>query len=81
MLVEALVLSNQYSDALAALRELVAKVPDWSSRGLVEKRLIEKLAEECGIDFDSIWESGRRQRNEQEDGEYDVEEEIQEAAE
>lgn len=59
-LVEALIRSNQFSDGLSALRDLAQKAPDWSTRVLIEKQLIERLAQECGIDFDVIWNSGKR---------------------
>lgn len=79
-LVEALVGSNQFSDALSALRELAVKAPDWSSRGLVERSLIEKLSHECGVDFDAMWNSGRRKydRADEDSEDNGVEEDIQE---
>lgn len=76
---EALIRSNQFSDGLSALRDLALKVNDWSSRGLVERPLIERLSLECGIDFDSIWNSGKRSNVANNDNEDDPEEEeIQE---
>lgn len=59
-LVEALVNVGQYSEALAALRELALTSGDWSARGLLKRTLIEKLSTECGVDFETIWNSGRR---------------------
>lgn len=35
---------------------------DWSSKELVERSLVAKLAKECGIDFDAMWASGRKKR-------------------
>lgn len=60
LLVNALVHQRQYAEALTALRELAFRATDWSSRGLVERKLVERLAEECRVDFTSVWESGRR---------------------
>lgn len=79
-LVEALVGSNQFSDALSALRELALKAPNWSSRGLVERSLIEKISHECGVDFDAMWNSGRRKYDHTDEDNEDnvVEEDIQE---
>lgn len=81
-MVEALIATNQYSDALSALRELAIKVSDWSARGLVERSLVARLAQECGIDFSAMWDSGRRRpgqmvNNGDENGDLD-EDEIQE---
>lgn len=61
-LVEALIRSNQFSDGLIALRELALKAPDWSSSGLVDRTLVERLANECNVDFEQMWNSGRRKR-------------------
>lgn len=65
LLVEAQISSKQYSDALASLRELALKQPDWSSKETVERSLIERLAFECGIEFNTLWNSGRRQLTKQ----------------
>jgi intraflagellar transport protein 140 len=59
MLIEAQVSMRQFPDALATLKELAMKQPDWSSRELVDKSLIEKLAVESGIDSNTLWNSGR----------------------
>lgn len=59
---EALIRSNQYNDGLVALRELALKVPDWSSSGLVDRALVERLAKECHVDFEQMWNGGRRKR-------------------
>lgn len=61
-LVEALIRSNQFNDGLLALRELAVKAPDWSSSGLVDRALVERLANECHVDFEQMWNSGRRKR-------------------
>ncbi|XP_037026669.1 intraflagellar transport protein 140 homolog [Bradysia coprophila] len=83
-LITSLIKMNQYSDALAYLRDLALKVSDWSSRELVERSLVAKLAKECGIDFDAMWASGRKKRyvgtdDAEDDGPAEfVEEEVQE---
>lgn len=61
-LVEALIRSNQFADGLSALRELALRAPDWSSSGLVDRALVERLAKECHVDFEQLWNSGRRKR-------------------
>lgn len=44
------------------MRELALKAPDWSSSGLVDRALVERLANECHVDFEQMWNSGRRKR-------------------
>lgn len=44
-----------YTEAMGCFRELIKKVPDWIYRNLIEKDLVEKLAHESGIDFDTLW--------------------------
>lgn len=61
-MVEALIRSNQFNEALRALQELAVKASDWSSSGLVERSLVERLAKECHVDFDQVWNSGRRKK-------------------
>lgn len=83
---EALIASELYTESLSCLREIAVKVPNWSSKNLVERTSIEKLAHECGIDFDTLWRSRPNNRgggggdggdnDDSNDGEY--EEEIQE---
>ncbi|KAJ6640265.1 Intraflagellar transport protein 140 like [Pseudolycoriella hygida] len=80
-LITSLIKMNQFSDALAYLRDLALKVSDWSSKELVERSLVAKLAKECGIDFDAMWASGRKKRyvDDADDAPIDfVEEEVQE---
>lgn len=55
---EALVNSELYSEALGCFREIATKVPDWGRRNLLEKPIVEKLAHECGLDFEQLWQSG-----------------------
>lgn len=86
ILIESLIKTKQYGDALNSLRELSAKSSDWSYKGLLEKSLIEKLATECGIEFSSIWNNDRKRvlsRNGSFNDIYDAEitEDIQEAIE
>lgn len=62
ILVEALTETKQYAEALGVLRELALAVSDWSARGMLERSLIERLTQECNVDFDAVWNSGRQQR-------------------
>lgn len=62
LMVEGLVETNQFAEALSVLRELALIMSDWSARGMLERSLIERLANECDVDFDAIWNSGRKQR-------------------
>jgi intraflagellar transport protein 140 len=85
LLVEAQISSKQYPDALSSLRELALKQPDWSSKETVERSLIERLAFESGIEFNTLWNSGRRQLTKQDsfeqtdiDDDSDEEDEIEE---
>lgn len=81
ILIEALIRTKHYSDALNTLRELSMKSHDWSYKGLIEKSLIEKLAKECGVEFSSIWNTGRKRVSEEhgtDDGANEVEEDIRE---
>lgn len=82
ILIEALIRTKQYTEALDYLRQLTAKSSDWSYKGLIEKPLIEKLAHECGIEFSVLWNLGRQSvpGNEQpsdDTGEDDIQEEIE----
>lgn len=43
---------------MGCFRELNKKVPDWIYRNLIEKGLVEKLAHETGIEFDTLWQDG-----------------------
>lgn len=60
MLIESLIRTKQYTEALSSLRELSSKSSDWSYKGLLEKSLVEKLAAECGVEFNSIWNNDRK---------------------
>lgn len=62
-LIEALIFTKQYSEALVKLRELNSQKPDWSARELIEKSLIERLAAEYGIEFSSIWNNDYKKTN------------------
>lgn len=59
MVVECQIALKQYSEAMASLRELSLKQPDWSSREIIDRSLVEKLAFECGVDSTQLWNSGR----------------------
>lgn len=82
-LITSLIKTNQFSDALSYLRDLALKVTDWSSKELVERSLVARLAKECGIDFEAMWASGRKKRyaavGDADDGSTEfVEEDVQE---
>ncbi|XP_067639118.1 intraflagellar transport protein 140 homolog isoform X2 [Eurosta solidaginis] len=63
MLVRALGYSKQWAEAGRALKELAMKDNGWSTVGLVDKALVQRIAKECNLDFDIIWNSGRRRVN------------------
>jgi intraflagellar transport protein 140 len=83
VMIQSLIATSEYTDALAWLKELTKKAPDWSSRELVEKRSIERLAYESGIDFSTLWSSGSRAKvlESFEDNNDEDEDEIQEEVE
>lgn len=54
----ALMATKQFGDALAVLRDLTRRTPDWSVRGLIEREMIERLAVESDLSFESIWSAG-----------------------
>lgn len=58
LLFEACMVEEQFQEALALLRDLTRRVPDWSVRGLIERKMIERLAEESDLSFESIWSAG-----------------------
>lgn len=60
ILIESLIRNRQYEEALGVLRQLSEKSNDWSYKGLLERPLIEKLAHECGVEFNTIWNMGRQ---------------------
>lgn len=86
LLTESQISLKQYSEAMVSLRELTQKQPDWSSREIIDRSLIEKLAHETGVDFNQLWNSGRNPLRKQasidhtddEEGDDDVDEEIEE---
>lgn len=82
LLFEALLGANQFQEALALLRDLTRRVPDWSVRGLIEREMIERLAGETDLSFENIWSAGDgRYRKLEEADEGDAEEEIEEEVE
>lgn len=54
----ALMSAKQFSDALTVLRDLTRRTPDWSARGLIEREMIERLAVESDLSFESVWSAG-----------------------
>ncbi|KAH8241845.1 hypothetical protein KR026_007077 [Drosophila bipectinata] len=60
MLVRALVYAKQYPEAGRALKELAVKDNSWSASGLLERAVVQKIAKECDLDFELIWNSGRQ---------------------
>lgn len=60
ILIEALIRNRRYPEAMEALKDLSSKSTDWSYKGLLEKPLIEKLAHECGVEFNTLWNMGRQ---------------------
>lgn len=60
MLIRALAYSKQYNEAARVLKELIIKNPNWSSMGLLEKPLVQGIANECNLDFDMIWNPMRK---------------------
>ena len=85
LLVESQISLKQYPEALTSLRELTVKCPDWSSREIIDKSLIERLAHESGIDFNQLWNSGRNplkkqvsiDQSDDEDDEEEIEENLE----
>lgn len=78
ILIEALIRTRQYSDAMNVLRDLSTKSSDWSFKGLLEKPLIEKLAHECGVEFNMLWNLGRKAVGNEESDETTADDDIQE---
>lgn len=81
LLVESQIALKQYSEAMMSLRELSAKQPDWSTREIIDRSLIERLAHECGVDFQQLWNSGRnplRKQDSVDQTDEDEEDEIEE---
>lgn len=81
ILIEALIRTRQYAEALECLRQLTAKSSDWSYKGLIEKPLVEKLAHESGIEFSVLWNLGRQngpgtEEPSDDTGEDEIQEEI-----
>lgn len=58
ILFEAFMAERLYQEALAVLRDLTRRVADWSVRGLIEREMIERLAKETDLSFESIWSAG-----------------------
>lgn len=77
LLIRALSYTKQYNEAAKALKELVMREPGWSSTGILEKSLVQKIAKECNLDFDTIWKPMHRSTENNAD-DSDDQEEIQE---
>lgn len=58
-------------EALGGLKDLAQKIPDWSSRRLVERSTVERIAKECDTDFESLWNSGKRKIHLSDDSRFD----------
>jgi intraflagellar transport protein 140 len=83
VLVESLIATNQFSDAVVSLKELAKKAPDWTQQELIDRRSIERLAYESGVDFNTLWSRPRvvESIDNQSDNDDDDEDEIQEEVE
>lgn len=55
LMVRALTYTKQYNEAAKALKELTMREPNWSSTGILEKSLVQKISKECNLDFNTIW--------------------------
>ncbi|XP_075159141.1 intraflagellar transport protein rempA [Haematobia irritans] len=76
MLVRALTYTKQYNEAAKALKELSLRDPGWCSSGVLEKSLVQRIAKECNLDFDLIWQP--MQKYSIDNGDDSDQEEIQE---
>ncbi|XP_063697892.1 intraflagellar transport protein 140 homolog [Culicoides brevitarsis] len=63
LLVEALISTKQYQEALGLLRELVIKTSDGEFREFLDKGLVQRLTAELGVDFEAIWNVNIRQKS------------------
>lgn len=80
ILIEALIRHRHYDEALNSLKDLSTKSTDWSYKGLLERPLIEKLAQECNVEFNSIWNMGRQSVSNEDDhsqNDDEIQEEIE----
>lgn len=55
MLIKAFAYSKQYNESAKILKELSVRDVSWSSSGLLDKALVQKIADECNLDFATIW--------------------------
>lgn len=55
MLIKAFAFSKQYNESGKILKELSVKDAAWSSSNLLDKSLVQKICEECNLDFATIW--------------------------
>lgn len=73
LLVECLIDSKQYSDALVSFKELVRRASEGDFKEFLDKGKIERLTFELGIDFDTVWTVNINSKT---DVESEAEEEI-----
>lgn len=79
LLVRALTHAKQYNEAARVLKELAIREPGWSSMGILEKALIQKIANECNLDFNTMWKPSMKQfHGHNHDEDSDEGEEIEE---
>ncbi|XP_058442990.1 intraflagellar transport protein 140 homolog isoform X2 [Malaya genurostris] len=62
LLVECLVSTSQYSEALFYLKQLAQKKIDWYQQDLIERSLLDKLVAETGINLEPYANPGKVQR-------------------
>ncbi|XP_055541505.1 intraflagellar transport protein 140 homolog [Wyeomyia smithii] len=62
MLIECLISTSQYSEALFHVKTLAQKKIDWYQQELVEKSLLDKLVAETGVNLEPYANPGRVQR-------------------
>uniref|UniRef100_A0A336M4N6 CSON011732 protein n=1 Tax=Culicoides sonorensis TaxID=179676 RepID=A0A336M4N6_CULSO len=79
VLVEALISTKQYQEALGLLRDLVIKTSDGEFREFVDKGLVQRLTSELGVDFEAIWNVNVRQQSygDESDGGEEIVEEVE----
>lgn len=78
LLVRALTYTKQFNEAAKALKELSLRDPGWSSSGVLDKTIVQRIAKECNLDFDSIWKTHYRSAAEYGEDSDGDQEEIQE---
>ncbi|KAM7350819.1 intraflagellar transport protein rempA [Cochliomyia hominivorax] len=78
LMVRALTYTKQYNEAAKALKELTMREPNWSSSGVLDKSLVQKIAKECNLDLNTIWKpiygSGNNNGEDSEEDHEDIQE-------